>query len=125
ITPRTRAIIPVDLFGQTANMTRILALANKHKLAVIEDSAQAIGAEHLGQRAGTMALLTTFSFYPTKNLGACGEGGLVSTNDAELALRLKQLRNHGQSSLYQHEHIGMNGRLDAIQAAILRVKLKH
>lgn len=125
VTEKTKAIIPVDLFGQAANMTAVNNIAQKHGLKVIEDSAQAIGAEHKGQRVGSMADITTFSFYPTKNLGACGEGGLVTMNDEALATKVTQLRNHGQSGVYEHAYIGMNGRLPSIQAAILRIKLKH
>jgi dTDP-4-amino-4,6-dideoxygalactose transaminase len=118
-------MIPVDLFGQASNMSAVMDFARQHKLKVIEDSAQAIGAEHKSQRVGGIADITTFSFYPTKNLGACGEGGLVTTNDGGIAKVLMQLRNHGQSSQYLHEMVGMNARLDAIQASILKIKLQH
>lgn len=125
VSPACRAMIPVDLFGQASNMSAVMDFARQHKLKVIEDSAQAIGAEHKSQRVGGIADITTFSFYPTKNLGACGEGGLVTTNDGGIAKVLMQLRNHGQSSQYLHEMVGMNARLDAIQASILKIKLQH
>lgn len=123
LTDRTRAIIPVDLFGQPADLEPIHALACERELGVIEDAAQAIGARHRLGKVGAISQLTTFSFYPTKNLGTCGEAGLVTTVDEALGERLRQLRNHGQSRQYLHDHVGYNARLDAIQAAILRVKL--
>lgn len=125
LTPQTKAVIPVDLFGQAANITGLKALLKDRNIPIIEDSAQAIGAEHAGQPVGSLATLTTFSFYPTKNLGACGEGGLVTTQDPALDETLRQLRNHGQSGRYEHAQVGMNARLNAVQAAILRIKLKH
>ncbi|MFQ5601083.1 MAG: DegT/DnrJ/EryC1/StrS family aminotransferase [Candidatus Krumholzibacteriia bacterium] len=125
ITPRTRAIVPVDLFGQCANMNAILDVATRHGIPVIEDAAQSLGAEHRGRRAGEMADLTVFSFYPSKNLGGFGDGGMVVTADEESARLLRRLRVHGESSRYVHEHVGTNSRLDALQAAVLRVKLRH
>jgi dTDP-4-amino-4,6-dideoxygalactose transaminase len=124
MTPRTRAVIAVDLFGQCADMTTILDIATRRGVPVIEDAAQSIGAEHRGRRTGELAL-TTFSFYPSKNLGGFGDGGMLATSDAQQAALLRQLRVHGESSRYVHERIGMNSRLDALQAAILRVKLRH
>ena len=125
VSDKTRAIIPVDLFGQPANLSEVVKIAKDRGLKVIDDAAQAIGAEHKNQKVGSICDLTTFSFYPTKNLGACGEGGLVTTNDSNLAEKLRQLRNHGQSSRYEHAYVGLNARLSAIQAAILRIKLRH
>ncbi len=125
ITARTKAIIPVHLFGQCAEMQPILDLAAKHKLAVIEDAAQAIGATCKGQQAGTMGTMGCFSFFPSKNLGGAGDGGALSTNDDALAEKLKILRVHGSKPKYDHQFVGVNSRLDTIQAAILRVKLKH
>lgn len=125
ITPRTRAIMPVHLYGQAADMTAIAALASAHGLAVIEDAAQAIGARDAGTAVGGLGTLGCFSFYPTKNLGAFGDGGLVTTNDDVLAARLRLLRDHGQAPKYHHAIVGGNFRLDAIQAAVLRVKLPH
>jgi dTDP-4-amino-4,6-dideoxygalactose transaminase len=125
ITARTRAIIPVHLFGQCAEMDPILDVASRHGIAVIEDAAQAIGAEYKGRRAGSMGLLGCFSFYPTKNLGGFGEGGMVVTSDNAFAEKLRLLRVHGAREKYYHSLIGGNFRLDAIQAAILKVKFKH
>lgn len=125
ITPKTKAIIPVHLFGQTADMDPILKVAQKHNLLVIEDAAQAHGALYKGQPAGSMGDAGCFSFYPGKNLGAYGEGGAVVTNNAELALKVRMLRDHGQTEKYHHEMIGWNARLEGIQAAVLSVKLKH
>lgn len=125
LTPRTRAIIPVHLYGQPADMEPILALARKRRLAVIEDACQAHGAAYDGRPAGSLGDAGCFSFYPTKNLGACGEGGMVTTGRAEVAERVRRLRDHGQSEKYRHAEEGYNGRLDALQAAILRVKLKR
>jgi dTDP-4-amino-4,6-dideoxygalactose transaminase len=125
ITPRTRAIIPVDLFGQLAEMNAIMALARKRGVAVIEDSAQSIGARHHGRRAGQLADLTTFSFYPSKNLGGFGDGGMIVTDDDRLAELCRILRVHGSEPKYYHKFIGGNFRLDALQAAVLRVKLRH
>jgi dTDP-4-amino-4,6-dideoxygalactose transaminase len=124
ITERTRAILPVHLFGRCAEMEPIRALAAQHQLAVIEDAAQAIGAEdEFGRRAGCIGLLGCFSFYPTKNLGGFGDGGMVITNDPSLASTLVALRNHGSSTRYLHSLLGGNFRLDELQAAILSIKL--
>lgn len=125
ITKKTKAILPVHLFGQTADMDPILDLAKQADLAVIEDAAQSIGAEYKGRRAGAMGTCGCLSFYPSKNLGAAGDAGMVLTNDLELAKKLKLMRNHGDESTYQHRLIGGNFRLDAIQAAVLLVKLNH
>src|SRR5919205_1390994 len=125
ITSRTRAVVPVHLYGQCAEMDRILALCKAKGLVVIEDAAQAIGAEDRGRRAGSMGVAGCFSFYPTKNLGAAGEAGMVTTNDPALAERLRRLRTHGGATEYQHEELGFNSRLDTLQAAVLRVKLPH
>ncbi len=125
ITPRTRAIIPVHLYGQPAEMDPILELARKHNLRVIEDAAQAHGAEYRGRRAGTLGDVACFSFYPGKNLGAYGDAGALVTNDAELAERARMLRNHGRISKYEHLIVGYGYRLDALQAAILGAKLPH
>jgi dTDP-4-amino-4,6-dideoxygalactose transaminase len=125
ISPRTRAIMPVHLFGQMADMPAIMNVARRHGLIVIEDAVQAIGAEFQGARAGSVGDLACFSFYPTKNLGGFGDGGMITTNDASLAERLRLLRNHGFKTKYHNEILGWNFRLDEIQAAVLRVKLKH
>ena len=125
ITDHTRAIIPVHLYGQVADMDPIMEIARAHKLYVIEDAAQAIGAEAHGRRAGSIGDLGCFSFFPSKNLGGFGDGGMITTNDAELAKKIKLLRNHGYSPKYYNKVVGGNFRLDAIQAAILRVKLKY
>jgi len=125
ITDRTRAIIPVHLYGQVADMDPIMEIARAHKLYVIEDAAQAIGAEVHGRRAGSIGDMGCFSFFPSKNLGGFGDGGMITTNDAELAKKIKLLRNHGYSPKYYNKVVGGNFRLDAIQAAILRVKLKY
>lgn len=125
ITPRTKVIIPVHLFGQTADMDPIVEIARKHGLAVVEDACQAHGAEYKGKRAGSIGDAGCFSFYPGKNLGAYGEAGGVVTNDRELGDRIRLLRDHGQARKYHHEVVGTNGRMDGIQGAILAVKLKH
>lgn len=125
ITPRTRAILPVHLHGRMAAMEPILSLADAHGLAVIEDAAQAHGAEEHGRRAGSLGDAGCFSFYPGKNLGACGEGGAVVTSDARLAQRVRLLRDWGQAGKYRHVIKGYNCRMDALQAAILLVKLGH
>ena len=125
ITPRTKAIIPVHLFGQMADMDPIMDIANSHNLYVIEDAAQAIGAEYKGKRAGSIGHIGCFSFFPSKNLGAFGDAGMVTTNDPSLADRVTLLRNHGHRPKYYNKAIGGNFRLDAIQAAVLRVKLKY
>jgi dTDP-4-amino-4,6-dideoxygalactose transaminase len=126
-----KAIVPVHLYGQTADMDPILDLAERYRLVVIEDACQAHGAEYFSKldncwkKAGSMGRAAAFSFYPGKNLGACGEAGAVTTNDAALAQHVRMLRDHGQARKYYHELEGYNGRLDAIQAGILTVKLKH
>lgn len=125
ITPRTRAVIPVHLFGQAADLDPIMGIARQYHLAVIEDCAQAHGATYYGQRVGTFGDVAAFSFYPTKNLGAYGDGGAVVTNDARLAERVKLLRQYGWRTRYESEISGLNSRLDELQAAILRVKLKY
>jgi dTDP-4-amino-4,6-dideoxygalactose transaminase len=125
ISPRTRAVIPVHLFGQMADMPAINDIARRHHLVVIEDAAQAIGAESHGMRAGSAGDLACFSFYPTKNLGGFGDGGMITTNDPVLAERLRRLRSHGFKAKYDSEVLGGNFRLDEIQAAVLRVKLKY
>jgi len=125
ISPRTRAIIPVHLFGQAAPLKEIRALADSRGIAIVEDCAQAIGAKYHGQSVGSFGRLGCFSFYPTKNLGADGDGGMVVTNDEPLAKKLRMLRVHGIEKRYYHDLHGFNSRLDEIQAAILRVKLPH
>ena len=125
ITPRTKAIIPVHLFGLCADMDAILEVAGRRGIPVVEDAAQAIGAKFRGRVAGSMGTFGCFSFFPSKNLGGAGDGGLITTNDAELAAKLKLLRNHGSKTKYDYVLLGINSRLDALQAAILRVKLKH
>ncbi len=124
LTARTRAIVPVHLYGQTADMGPILDRARRNGIAVIEDACQAHGALHAGRAAGSLGDAGCFSFYPTKNLGACGEGGMVTTERTDIADRVRRLRDHGQSEKYVHAEEGYNGRLDALQAAILRVKLR-
>ena len=125
ITPRTRAILPVHLYGQTADMDPILEVGRRRGIPVIEDACQAHGAEYRGRRAGSMGTMAAFSFYPTKNLGAAGDAGAVTTSDPVLAERLRLLRNYGQRKRYYHDSKGFNSRLDELQAAILRVKLRH
>jgi dTDP-4-amino-4,6-dideoxygalactose transaminase len=125
ITEKTRAIIPVHLYGQMADMNPMMEIARRHRLTVIEDAAQAIGSEYEGQRAGAIGDIGCFSFFPSKNLGGFGDGGMVTTNDAALADRVKLLRNHGYRPKYYNKVVGGNFRLDAIQAAVLRVKLKY
>jgi dTDP-4-amino-4,6-dideoxygalactose transaminase len=125
ITERTKAIIPVHLYGQPADMDPICALAKKYSLKLIEDNAQAHGATHKGRKTGGLGDAAGVSFYPGKNLGAFGDGGAILTNDDELAKKVKQIRNYGQRAKYYHDYKGFNSRLDEIQAAILRVKLKH
>lgn len=129
--PQPRAVLPVHLYGQPADMDSILEIANRYGLVVIEDACQAHGALYYSskgekwKKAGSMGLAAAFSFYPGKNLGACGEGGAVTTNDEEIAQNIRMLRDHGQAKKYYHEFEGYNGRLDAIQCGILRIKLKH
>ena len=125
ITERTRAIMPVHLFGQCAEMDRINEVAGLNKIAVIEDAAQAIGAEYKGKRAGSLGNVGCFSFYPSKNLGGAGDGGLLTTNDPEMAETLRILRAHGAKKKYHHDRVGINSRLDSLQAAILRVKFRY
>ena len=124
ITPRTKAIMPVHLFGQCARMDAIEELARKHSLPIVEDAAQAIGSDFQERRAGTMSAIGCFSFFPSKNLGGAGDGGMMTTNDDELAAKLSILRVHGMEPKYYHQVVGINSRLDALQAAVLRVKLK-
>ncbi len=124
ITPRTRAIIPVHLYGQMSDMDPILAIANRHGIPVIEDACQAHGAEYKGNRAGSLGLAGCFSFYPGKNLGACGEGGAVTTNDSELARRIRMWRDHGSLKKYEHQIVGHNMRMEGLQGGILAVKLR-
>jgi dTDP-4-amino-4,6-dideoxygalactose transaminase len=125
ITSKTRAIVSVHLYGQPADMDPILEIARRHNLRVIEDSAQAHGARYKGRRAGSMGDAACFSFYPAKNLGACGDGGAVVTNDAEIAERIRKFRDHGGIKKYQHDVVGYNSRLDSLQAAALLLKLKR
>ncbi len=130
ITGKTRAIVPVHLYGQAAPMEEIMAIAKKHKIYVIEDNAQAIGCDYIfkngtKKKSGTIGHTGTTSFYPSKNLGAFGDGGAIFTNDDELAARMKMIANHGQSKRYYHDIVGCNSRLDTVQAAILNIKLKH
>jgi dTDP-4-amino-4,6-dideoxygalactose transaminase len=125
ITPHTKAIIPVHLYGQMADMDPIMAIARRHNLIVIEDAAQAIGSEYHSRRAGSIGHIGCFSFFPSKNLGGFGDGGMVTTNDPDLAKQIKLLRNHGAEPKYYHKVVGGNFRLDALQAAVLRIKLKY
>ena len=123
--PKARAVIPVHLFGGCAQMEAIGDVARRRRMVVLEDAAQAIGAEHNGTRAGALSAVACFSFYPTKNLSAFGDGGALTTGDAELASRLRRLRMHGSRERYHYKEIGYNSRLDALQAAVLSVKLRH
>jgi dTDP-4-amino-4,6-dideoxygalactose transaminase len=125
ISDRTKAIIPVHLFGQPMEMTQVMAIAHKYNLFVIEDCAQATGAQWQEKTVGSIGHVGTFSFFPTKNLGAFGDGGAVTTNDAKVAATIRMLKEHGMSDRYRHEAIGLNSRLDTIQAAILQVKLPN
>lgn len=125
VTSHTKAIMPVHLYGQCAEMDPLVELSKRRGIPIIEDAAQAIGATDRGRRAGSMGAIGCFSFYPTKNLGGAGDGGLVTTNDEQLAQRLRRLRAHGGITEYEHEEIGINSRLDELQAAVLNVKLAH
>jgi dTDP-4-amino-4,6-dideoxygalactose transaminase len=125
VTPRTRAIVPVHLYGLCADMDPIMDVARAHGIAVIEDAAQAIGATYKGRQAGSIGTLGCFSFFPSKNLGAFGDGGLITTSDRALAKEVRLVRNHGAEPKYFHKRVGANFRLDALQAAVLRVKLPH
>lgn len=125
ITEKTKAIMPVHIFGQPIDMTRLIDIATRHNLVVIEDCAQSVGAEWQSQKVGSIGHVGCFSFYPTKNLGACGDGGAITTNDRALAAAMRMLKEHGQSSRYFYEEIGYNSRLDALQAVILSIKLRY
>ncbi|PYS67853.1 MAG: transcriptional regulator [Acidobacteria bacterium] len=125
ITSRTKAILPVHLYGQCADMDQLLEISSQNKIPIVEDAAQAIGAEDKGRRAGSLGLMGTFSFYPTKNLGGAGDGGMLATNDEEYAARLRRLRAHGGATEYEHSEVGVNSRLDELQAAVLLVKFPH
>lgn len=125
ITPRTKAILPVHLYGQTVEMDPLMEIAKRHGLRVVEDACQAHGAEYKGRKAGSLGDAAGFSFYYSKNLGAYGEGGFISTNDTELAIKMRKIRDHGSGVRYHHDLIGLNGRLDEIQAVVLRAKLPH
>jgi dTDP-4-amino-4,6-dideoxygalactose transaminase len=125
ITPQSKAILPVHLFGQPVNMTRLMAIANAHNLVVIEDCAQAAGATWDGQKVGSFGRVGCFSFFPTKNLGAFGDGGAITTNDPEIAAKIRVLKDHGATRRYYHQEQGTNSRLDALQAAVLQVKLLY
>lgn len=125
ITPRTRAILPVHLFGRCAEMEPLWRLAVRHGLAIVEDAAQAIGATYRGRQAGVLGTVACFSFFPTKNLGGAGDGGMLATDDQDLDVRLRRLRVHGDVGRYEHLEVGLNSRLDALQATVLRIKLRH
>lgn len=125
ITPYTKAILPVHLYGQTVDMDPLIAIAKRHGLRVVEDACQAHGAEYKGRKAGTLGDAAGFSFYYSKNLGAYGEGGFITTNDPDLAAKMRKVRDHGSGIRYHHDLIGVNGRLDEIQAVVLRAKLPH
>lgn len=126
ITSRTRAIMPVHLYGQSANMTELMRIGVEHGIPVIEDAAQALGTQYKeGQKVGSMGLMGCYSFYPTKNLGAFGDAGLITTNDDSLYVKLKQMRNHGMEPRYYHKFVGGNFRIDEIQSAVLNVKFPH
>ncbi len=125
VTSRTKAILPVHIYGQCADMDPLLAISERRGVPIVEDAAQAIGATDRGRKAGSMGLMGTFSFYPTKNLGGAGDGGMLTTRDDDVAQRLRRLRNHGGANEYQHEEVGINSRLDELQAAVLNVKLPH
>jgi dTDP-4-amino-4,6-dideoxygalactose transaminase len=125
ITPRTKAVLPVHLYGQPFDVDAVDAICRKHNLPFVEDAAQAVGAKYKGKTVGALGDIGCFSFYPAKNLGACGEGGALVTNNAALAARAKSLREHGSTVRYHHDEIGYNYRLEGIQGAVLGVKLKH
>jgi dTDP-4-amino-4,6-dideoxygalactose transaminase len=125
ITPRTKAILPVHLYGQPCDLDPLLEICRKHKLPLVEDAAQAHGAKYRGKTVGTFGAMSEFSFYPGKNLGACGEGGALVTNDAAYAKRAKSLREHGSTERYYHDEVGYNYRMEGLQGAVLGVKLKH
>jgi len=125
ITPRTKAIVPVHLYGQCADMDPILDVARRHGVSMVEDACQAHGADYKGRRAGILGDIAAFSFYPGKNLGAYGDGGLITTDSDDLAERVRMLRNYGQRVKYHHDQIGFNSRLDTVQAAVLRIKLRR
>jgi len=125
ITSHTKAILPVHLYGQTVDMDPLLEIASRHGLKVVEDACQAHGAEYKGRKAGTLGDAAGFSFYYSKNLGAYGEGGFISTNDSELAAKMRKIRDHGSGVRYHHDLVGVNGRLDEIQAVVLRAKLPY
>lgn len=125
ITPRTKAIMPVHLYGQMVNMERLRAIADRHGLKIIEDACQAHGAEFHGRQAANLGDAAAYSFYYSKNLGAYGEGGFISTNDDEIARRVRMIRDHGSEKKYCHDMVGMNARLDEVQAVVVRAKLKH
>ena len=125
ITPKTKAVLPVHLYGQPFDVDAVAAICKKHNLPFVEDAAQAHGAKYQGKSIGTFGAVSCFSFYPAKNLGACGEGGALVTNDAALAARAKSLREHGSTVRYHHDEVGYNYRLEGIQGAVLGVKLKH
>lgn len=124
ITDKTRAILPVHLFGNPARMSALMKIADNHNVPLVEDAAQAFGAEHEGRKSGSMGVAGCFSFYPTKVLGCYGDGGLLTTDSDEIAEHVRKLRNHGASAAFQHDEVGMNSRLDEIQAALLRIKLR-
>src|SRR5271156_2575190 len=125
ITPRTRAILPVHLYGRPADMDPIREIAARHNLRVLEDAAQAHGAHYRGRRVGSLGHAAVFSFYPTKNLSACGEGGVLTTDDDQIAKFARAARNHGQTARYEHEFVGYNYRMQGFQGAVLRIKLRH
>ncbi|GAA6618633.1 DegT/DnrJ/EryC1/StrS family aminotransferase [Scytonema sp. NUACC26] len=125
ITPKTKAIIPVHLFGQPIDMTSLMNVAKAHNLVIIEDCAQSTGAIWAGQKVGSIGHIGCFSFYPTKNLGGCGDGGAITTNDPQIVAKIRIIKEHGQRNPYHYEKIGVNSRLDAIQAAILQIKLRY
>jgi dTDP-4-amino-4,6-dideoxygalactose transaminase len=125
ITPRTKAVVPVHLYGQPCNVEAIGEICRRHKLPLVEDAAQSHGAKYRGQRVGTFGEMACFSFYPGKNLGACGEGGALVTNNCDFAKRARSLREHGSTVRYYHDEVGFNYRMEGIQGAVLGVKLKH